>query len=142
MDFQTILVVAGGAAAAFFGAKAVGGVDNRVEDRRRHAVELAAWAKSNGLGILSELLTNYAVGGYGEVVGNIRQIVGILRDPEEGPATIRRFVKVQLDKQLATEEGKADLVKYVEDKLGVVIDRAAITKKPVALGEAKAEAVA
>ena len=142
MDMGSILTIVGGAAAAFFGAKLLGKGDTRVEERRRTAVDLATWAKGNGLGVLNNLLTDYAVGDYSGMVSSVRQIAGIVRDPAESQAALDRFLQVQLSRQLETEAGKESLVSFIESKLGIKIDRKAITIAPIEIGETVAEEVA
>lgn len=137
MDIQTILAVVGGAFLAFFGARFAGRADTKIEDHRRIAINLASWTRANGLGLVTQLLTNYAVGDYSGILTSVRHISDVLGNPEEAQNTIKNFLDVQLGKQLDTAEGRENLMQFIEKKLGVVIDRTAIATKPVKLAEVK-----
>ena len=104
--------------------------DSAVEERRKRAIQLATWTGNNGLPELSQLLVNYASGDYSALYGQVRSLSDTLGDSEASKAIVDKFLKVQLDKQLSTPQGREELVKYIEESLNVVIPRDAI--KPVA----------
>ena len=133
MDMQTILVLAGASAAAFFGGKAIIKLDNRIEDRRRRADTASAWCAANGLPGLSTLLANYSIGDKSGTLWQAQQLFAMLGNLDELKGSLDLFLKTQLDKKLSSTDGKNELIEYIERKLGVEIDREAITKKPVAL---------
>jgi len=135
MDFQTILALVGGAAAAFFGSKMLVAGDTRVEDRRRRAVDLATWCRVNGLPTLSQLLTSYAVGDYSGVVHQVRALSDIISDPAQAKTTVKQFLDIQLSNQLTTTEGKEELIQLIEKKLDIAIDRSVLTAKPKIISE-------
>ena len=130
MDISSILMIAGVAGVAFVGARVVGGVDNRVEDRRENAIKLAAWAQANSLPVLSEVFSNYAIGDYSGVVSSLKQARNILHDPVAGPASLKAFLTAQLEKQLATADGREELITFVEKRFNIVIDRNAFKSTP------------
>lgn len=133
MDFQTIFTVIGACAASFVGTKLLVKGDNRVEDRRRRAVQLASWCSNNGLPILSQMLASYSIGDYSGVLSNLQNIGDLVADPAQAQATIDLFLTTQLGKKLSTVEGKEQLISAIEKSLNVKIDRAAITQKAVAV---------
>ena len=118
-----------GAVAYWVGKLAIRG-DSAVEERRKRAIQLATWTGNNGLPELSQLLVNYASGDYSALFGQVRTLSDTLADSEASKAIVDKFLKVQLDKQLSTPDGREELVKYIEESLNVVIPRDAI--KPVA----------
>jgi hypothetical protein len=138
MGFGTILSLIGAAAASFFGAKFIGGVDDGIEDRKRGTMKLALWAQQNGLGVLSGLLENYTVGAKSELVRSIREIVDVVRDEEKSKVALDQFLSVQLRKQLSTSEGKKRIFTEIGEILNVVIDPEAFVKAPAAIGEVSA----
>lgn len=133
MDIQTILMVAGGCFATFFGGKLLVKGDTRVENRRRDAVGMAAWCHSNGLPVLKDLLSSYAVGDYSGVLHQIGIIREIVSDADRAKEAVNKFLQVQLDARLNNSEGREELIAYVERKLNVRLDRNAITQAPAAL---------
>jgi len=133
MDFQTILALVGGAAAAFFGSKMLVAGDSRVEDRRRQAITLSTWCAANGLPTVSSLLADYAVGDYSGVLAHIRQLAQLIASPEQTKAVVQQFLDNQLTKALSTEEGKAALLSKVETQLGIKINRDALVVRPTEL---------
>lgn len=134
MEPVIILTLIGAVAAAFFGAKTIGTVDNRVEDRKRGTMKLAIWASNNGLPLLTDLLENYTVNARTEVIGSIRSLIDVLRDADQSKAALDTFLKVQLTKKLSTEEGKKQILTQIEEILDVKIDRDALIKAPTSLG--------
>lgn len=133
MDMNSILVLAGGSFAAYLAAKTVVKIDTRIEDRRRRAATAAAWCAQNGLPGLSNLLSEYSIGNKSGVLWQAQQLFAMLGSVDELKNSLDLFLRTQLDKKLSSTDGKNELIEYVERKLGVTIDRAAITKVPVAL---------
>ena len=106
------------AALAFLGGKAIFSVDNKIEDLKGDAIELSTITHEAGLPLTSGLLIDLGKGDFSGAVKNGREILRVLRDPQLRDATFQTFLKVQLDKQLADNNKRDALVKYVEDKLG------------------------
>jgi hypothetical protein len=136
MEIMSLFTAAGAAVVAYIGGKAIVKIDNRVEARKEAAIDMATWASSNGLTIIQGLLRNYAIDNHSGVIESVKQISDVLRNPEESKATVDRFIKVQLDKQLDTLEGRKALLSYIEQKLNVVINIETITTAPITLMEA------
>lgn len=130
MDLQQVLIFGAVSVAAFFAAKLAVKGDNRVEERRRQAGKLAAWAEASGLPTLSSGLQSYAIGDYSGAIYAIRQAVDIIGDPEASKAVLDRFLKIQLEKRLSNAEDKAALLKFVQDKLNVVLTVSPAEVKP------------
>ena len=135
MEFGTILGLVGAAAASFFGAKFIGNVDDRVEDRKRGTMKLAVWAEQNGLGVLSNLLENYTVDARTEVISSIRELVDVIRDETKSKEALDKFLRVQLAKRLGTAEGKKQVFDIMGEILNVKINPEAFVKTPAAIGE-------
>jgi hypothetical protein len=121
MDFSNPVIFGALTVGAFFLSKLLVKGDNAVEERRRQAGKLAAWAEANQLPILSSGLLAYSIGDYSGAIFAIRSAIDVIGDPEGSRAALDRFMKVQLDKRLSNTDDKAALLKYVQDKLGVVL---------------------
>ena len=135
MEFGTIAALVGGTIAAFFGAKTLGRVDDRIEDRKRGTMKLALWARDNGLPLLNDVLENYTVGAKSELIGSIRRVTDVLRDSEQSQDALDTFLRTQITKALATEESKNKFIGLIEEILGVSIDRSSLVKVPTSIGE-------
>lgn len=135
MDMQLILIIAAVSVGTYFLGKLGVKGDNRVEDRRRLAVRLAAWCSQNGLPGLGVLLSNYAVGDYSGVLHQFQALGDLLADADQSKAAVDAFLRVQLAKQLETAEGREALVAFIEKHLNVVIDRNSITQAPTGLAK-------
>jgi translation initiation factor 2B subunit (eIF-2B alpha/beta/delta family) len=135
MEFGTIAAIIGGTIAAFFGAKTLGKVDDRKEDRKRGTMKLAMWARENGLPLLEQMLEDYTVNAKTELVGSIRRVIDVLRDGEQSKVALDTFLKVQLTKALATDEGTKRVITLIEEIKGVAIDREALATVVTSIGQ-------
>lgn len=135
MNISGILLLVGLAALAYFAGKILIKGDNRVEERRRHAIKLAAWTDSNGLPGLSRLATCYAVGDYSGLVGQAKILAETLGNDQEALAIVDGFLRFQLTRRLSTPEGRETVIRFVEENLNVKIDRAVITPSVTAVGK-------
>jgi hypothetical protein len=113
--------------------------DNRVEDRRETAVDLAGWTTANGLPMLGRMLRAYAVGNYGGVLHVLNECRDLMGDAEARQAAVDTFLKIQLKKQVETTDGREALITTVENLLNVKVDRASITQVPVPVAKADAK---
>jgi hypothetical protein len=121
MDMQSMLLIAGISAGAFFGGKLLVKADTRVEDRRRQAARLGAWCQANGLPTLSSLLTEYSIGNYSGSLYALQHMHEIVGDAELSKQAVDLFLKTQLDKRLADTDSRTALVDYIQKKMGVTI---------------------
>jgi hypothetical protein len=123
-DLGTVaLLAAAGLGLYFVAVPKAAGVKKRVEARRTRSVHLASWAKVNGLPILSGLFSKYAVGDVSGTIASLDQIHDLLADDDMAKQAIDGFLKVQFDKQVQTAEGRESLVRLIEEKFSVEIDR-------------------
>jgi hypothetical protein len=121
VDFQNIAIFGALSVGAFFLSKLAIKGDNRVEERRREAGKLAAWCEAAGLPIISSGLLSYSVGDYSGCLFSLRQAIDVIGDQEASKAVLDRFLRIQLEKRLTNEEDKAALLKFVQDRLHVVL---------------------
>jgi hypothetical protein len=121
MDLQQVLIFGAASVAAFLAGRLVIKGDTRVENRRRDAGRLAAWAEANQLPILSSGLLAYSVGDISGAIYAIRQAIDVIGDPEASKAVLDRFLKAQLERRLANTDDKAAILDFVQKRLGVTI---------------------
>lgn len=127
---QLALLSIGGAVAAYFVIRFLFTRDTAVENRRLESIELSDVCTKNGLPILGKALKRYAVGDYSGLAFAVRDIRDTISDPDELENVVQRFLGIQLDKKLKTVEGREELVKAIEDRLGVEIPRDIIRDLP------------
>jgi hypothetical protein len=130
-----VLTLLGGAAAVFVATKLGFKAGERIEDRRRGTFDLAVWAQENGLSVVQAVLKNYTVGDKSGLIGSVRDLVELIRNPEQTKAALDVFLNTQLKKKLSTIEGQDELLSAIEKILGIVIDRDAIIKAPTSIGK-------
>jgi hypothetical protein len=135
MDIPVILAYVGAAAATFLGGKFLVKVDSKREDRAEEAIDLAAWCQGNGLPGVAILLKKFAIKDYSGAFTQFRQIAATVRDEQSSKEAVRTFLQVQLDKYLANPTTAEELLRLIEDRLGVKIDRDAVATKTVELGK-------
>jgi hypothetical protein len=134
MNVNAVLLLAAIGAIGFFLSKFLVRKDTQIEDRRRRAIQLSNWAAVNGLPLISRLLVSYSVGDYSSLKQQVGEVSELLADDAEAKAAVGRFLNVQLDRRLATSEGREEIIALVEKKLNLKIDRAAITPEAVEVG--------
>ncbi len=127
---QLALLSIGGAVAAYFVIRFLFTRDTAVENRRLESIELSDVCSKNGLPILGKALKRYAVGDYSGLAFAVRDIRDTISDPDELENVVQRFLGIQLDKKLKTVEGREELVKAIEDRLGIEIPRDIIRDLP------------
>ena len=137
MDMTAVAVLAGIGIAVFLIVRFWLKMDEGREERRRRSMQLHAWCNNNGLPSLALICSNYAVGDYSGLRHSIKQLQDLLADPDESLNAVQKFLRIQLDKQLATAEGREELIKHIEKRLNVSINRQAITQAPAPLDSAK-----
>lgn len=133
MNLTALLAIVGLGVVGFFGGKGGIKLGNRVEDRRRTAVRLATWCGSNGLPDLGVLLTEYAVQNYGGVLQQFTTMADLVADPARAQKAIDEFMDVQLQKKLATQEGRDWLIAVTNASQNIAIDPEALVQPPVVL---------
>lgn len=127
---QIALLSIAGAVAAYFIVRILFQRDTAVEQRRLDAIGLSDTCGRNGLPLLSKALKAYAVADYSGLAFAVRDIRDTVSDPDQFEDVVNRFLGIQLDKKLKTAEGREELVKAIEDRLGIEIPRDIIKELP------------
>lgn len=136
-DVQDLLIFGGIAAVIYFVlVPKANQAKKRIEARRTRSVDLAVWAKANGLPILGGLFSKYAAGDYSGTIAALDQVHDILADPALSKQAVDGFLSVQLGRALETAEGRENLVRQIEERLSITIPRdqiAALSSKKQSL---------
>lgn len=135
VNWQGVGLLGVGAAVCYFLAKKVPALHNKLEGLKVRCIALSTWCNDNGLPVASRLLSAFVVNDVGGFVTAAEQVLDILLDPVESKVVLDRFLGVQLDKKLATVEGKEELVAAIEKRLNVKINRSALVAESVKLDE-------
>lgn len=102
------------AVVAFFAVKELFRKDERIEDKRRHAIEIAQELSKEGLEHIPALLTDYAVGDYSGMFNRVRSWYDFLRDDDNRRAFFLKFLRRQLEQAMADESRRGEILKAVE----------------------------
>ncbi len=108
-------MIALAAVAAFFAGKVFLKVDNRIEERRRKALELIPEASKNGLEFLNPFLEAYGLGDYDGLWHQLKAVAGRLRDEDERKDILDKIVKVQIGLRAKDPERLGRLEKWVAE---------------------------
>lgn len=135
-NFDTIalivgaLIVAVTAVGKFLAAKKK--TTTETTERRRKAVRLAAWCETAGLQNVAELLQAYAAGDVSRMIQEFHDIADTIADAELSKSALFDLISGQIGKLLDDDDGREKVAQTLEEKLGVEVDRKAITpvKKP------------
>lgn len=137
INFTAVALLAAIGAAAYFLIPKGIELNNNTEDRKRRAMKLSAWCRSNGLSVLSKALEDYATDSWMELAGTVRELCDLIGDQEALQDTLDKFLRKQLERQVSTADGRENLLKAIEDLLKLKINRDALVQKPVELSVAK-----
>jgi hypothetical protein len=114
-----------GALAAFFIVRELFRKDERIEDRRRHAIEIAGELRAEGLEHIPSLLNDYAVGDYSRMIQRVQSWYDFLKDDDNRRAFFLKFLRTQLSRAMADEVRRAEVIKAVEEYQAVEEAKAA-----------------
>ncbi len=114
LSSPTVLVVLA-CVAAFFVGVWLFRKDEKIEDRRRNAAQLAAKLTSLGMKDLPEVLIAYSVGDYSGFVQQLKALHGKLQDPDEKRAALKRMTLGLAKTMLEDEEGRKYLLDLVDE---------------------------
>ena len=93
--------------------------DTAVEERRRGAMTLLVDAEKAGLGFLSPMLQDYAVGDYSGLIKEVGKLRDGLHDAERRRTALRTFLEKQFEIHAGDAEGRKLLedmvIKYIPD---------------------------
>lgn len=118
----TVLVCVVVAVVSFYAARYLFGVDERTEDRRRAAAQMAGVLRKYGLQKTPVFLESYAVGDYSQMGQDIIDLARLFLDGERAVVEeLNEVFERVLEAKLQTEEGQA----LVAVKLTEARDRAA-----------------
>lgn len=110
-----VLVIAIACVAAFAIGKLLFRADEKIEDRRRHAAQIAVELKSQGLSHIPELLIDYSVGDYSGIMARLKSWYEFMRVDGQRRHFFDEFLKVQLDLALRDDERRPKLLAAVEE---------------------------
>jgi hypothetical protein len=88
--------------------------DARIEQRREHALEIAAKARDAGFEVLPQILERYAIGDYSGVVKEVAGQYRIFKDDDLRRAAYEKFLRRQLDLGLKDPEKKTRIYEAVD----------------------------
>jgi len=91
--------------------------DTAIEQRRKHAIELASLLKSYDLDRLGGIVTNYAVGDYSGLVHEIELLLKEISNPEQAFALLGKSFFKQLPHRLETAGEKEKIIAAVSPYL-------------------------
>lgn len=91
-------------------------IDEKVEDKKRHALEIEAWAIDNGLDWVAKLMQSYAVGDKSGMVRQLAEFYSIFRDDNLRAAAFRKLLDRQLALALADPERREVVYKAVNER--------------------------
>jgi len=121
---NVVLLCVAAAAGSFYVARYLFRADERVEDRRRAAAQLAGILRKYGLEKTPVFLESYAVGDYSQMGQDIVDLVKLFLAGEKAVvAELEQVFNRVLTVKLQTEEGRA----YVASLLGEAIEKATAT---------------
>lgn len=109
-----ILVIAIACIAAFAVGKLLFRADERVEDRRRHAAQIAVEMKTQGLEHIPELLIDYSVGDYSGIMSRLKSWYELLRQDTQRRHFFDTFLKTQLKLALEDPQRRQEVLDAVD----------------------------
>ena len=112
--FNGVLAVAAIAGAALAGAYLLR-KDTAVEERRRHAIDIASELKNQGLEHIPDVLVDYAVGDYSGAMSRIKSWYGFLRSDEDRRAFFAAFRRKQLEIAMRDPASRAVVLETVDN---------------------------
>jgi hypothetical protein len=138
MDLKIVLLLVVAGVALYYGSQFLFSRSTAIENRRRWAIDASQWCAANGLPGLAKLLSHYAVGDRSGTFWQLRELRRLLSDPDELAEARKRFLRIQLDKQLSTAEGREELIAFVEAKFDIKLPREVLNvEQPHVLVEEK-----
>lgn len=119
MDFSAFLssptgIVAAGGVAFLVGWLVIG-MDNRVEDRRKKAIEVAGKLRGAGFTRLPAFFEDYAVGDISGMIKELKSLHDVLSDPVQRAAELDKVLKLLLTDIFRDPERRPALLKFIED---------------------------
>ncbi len=110
-----LVIIAVVSVLAYFVGKWLFSFDEKVEDRRRHAAQIATELKQEGLQHIPDLLIDYSVGDYSGMVSRMKMWYEFLRDDDQRKAFFSKFLETQLKNALNDPNRRQKLLDHVEE---------------------------
>ena len=133
MDIRILVGFGVASVALFFIGRWAMVMDEKLEDLKRQAIQVAGFCQQQGLPQVSALLISFAVGDYSEIISGLRTTMQDLGDHGNATTALDLILDKQLRRKLETVEGRGEVLAKIEGILNIRIDRAALNQDPVAL---------
>lgn len=98
------------------------GVDTRVEERRRRAIEFARKLSGIGFKKLPAVFEDYAVGDYSGMFRAMKELHDVMQDPAQRQAELEQVFKLLLEEKFRDPAQKQALLKLVDDLKAATAD--------------------
>lgn len=89
--------------------------DEKIEDRRRHAAQIAVELQSQGLEHIPQLLIDYSVGDYSGLMSRLKSWYEFMRIDGQRRHFFDEFLRKQLDLALRDEERRPKVLAAVDE---------------------------
>lgn len=110
-----VLMIVLASAAAFLVGKQIFRTDEKIEDRRRHAANIAVELKSQGLQHIPELLVDYSVGDYSGLMSRLKSWYEFMREDSQRRSFFTKFLEVQLGQALQDDTRRQKVLDAVDE---------------------------
>lgn len=110
-----LLLIVIACAAAFLVGKLLFRADERIEDRRRHAANIAVELQAQGLEHIPQLLIDYSVGDYSGLMSRLKAWYEFMRLDGQRRHFFDQFLAKQLDLALRDDERRPKVLAAVDE---------------------------
>lgn len=104
---------------AIAGAVAIGAFlfrkDTAIEQQRMGAIDSAREFDNEGVPVLPDILSMYAVGDYSGIMSKIKETRSAMRNPEQRRAVFQTFLKTQLERAMKDPERRQHVMQAVDE---------------------------
>jgi len=91
-------------------------VDEKIEDKRRHALDIGQWATENGLEWIARLMNAYGIGDKSGMARELADLYKIFRDDKLRQTAFAKVLDRQLAIALADPDRRGLVYKAVDDR--------------------------
>lgn len=102
-------------ALAFVVGKLLFKTDEKIEERRRHAANIAVELKAQGMNHIPELLVDYSVGDYSGLMSRLKSWYEFMRDDGQRRAFFQTFLETQLKLALTDDTRRQKVLDAVDE---------------------------
>jgi len=110
-----VLMIVLACAGAFVVGKVLFRADEKIEDRRRHAAQIAVELKSQGLDHIPELLIDYSVGDYSGLMSRLKSWYEFMREDSQRRTFFSKFLERQLSLALQDDSRRQKVLDAVSE---------------------------